>query len=61
MEDKSGGYSERRKIESIFKKVATIRRRFFSKKGSDANLYRQRSSRELLEKKYSIQGIDFKI
>jgi hypothetical protein len=32
-------------------------RRFFSKKGSDANLYGQRSSGELLEKKYSIQRI----
>jgi hypothetical protein len=32
MEDKSGEYSERRKIKSVFKKVVVFRRRFFSKK-----------------------------
>jgi hypothetical protein len=54
MEGKSGKYPERRKTESIFEKVVVARRRFFSKKGNNANIYKQNSSGELLEKKYSI-------
>jgi hypothetical protein len=46
-EGKSGGYSERRKTQSIFEKVAASRCRFFSKKGSDANIYRQKPCGEL--------------
>jgi hypothetical protein len=49
-EGMSGGYPERRKIESIFKKVAASRCRFFNKRRSDANLYRQKLGGELLEK-----------
>jgi hypothetical protein len=38
MEGKSGGYFERRKIECVFEKVMAFRCRFFSKKGSNANI-----------------------
>jgi hypothetical protein len=37
--------------------VVVFRSRFFSKKGSDANIYGQKPSRELLEKQYSVQRI----
>jgi hypothetical protein len=57
MEGKNGRYSERRKTESIFEKVVSSRCEFFSKKGSDANMHRQKSGKGILEKKYSIQRI----
>jgi hypothetical protein len=56
-EGKSGGYFERRKTESAFEKVTASRRRFFSKKGSDADIHKQKSGGGILERKYSIQRV----
>jgi hypothetical protein len=40
--------------------VVASRRRFFSKKGCDANIYRQKSGGKLLEEQHSVQRIPWK-
>jgi hypothetical protein len=52
---KSEGYPEKRKTETVFEKVATARRRFFSKKGT-MPIYTDRDQAE----NYYRKNIQFK-
>jgi hypothetical protein len=57
MEGKSGGYPERRKIESIFEKVVVSRHRFFSKKRSDYQIiWTEIEKRTIGEKIFSLRN-----
>jgi hypothetical protein len=53
-EGRGGRCSQRGPIKDIFASVECSRSRLFGKKGSNANLHRQDSSRELLEREHKI-------
>jgi hypothetical protein len=57
MEGRGGRCSQRGLIKDIFGSVEHSSSRLFGKKGSNANLHRQDSSRELLEREHKIQRI----
>jgi hypothetical protein len=56
-EGKGGGCSQRGPIKDIFALVVCSRSRLSCRKRSNADLHEQNSSREILERKYTIQRI----
>jgi hypothetical protein len=56
-EGRGGGYSQKGPIKDIFASVECSRSRLSCKKRSNVDLHEQRSSREILERKYTVQRI----